>query len=52
VAQGESRTVLTGETLSTVYGWPIDVVEHAAANGEASGPLVVPRLSSPPGSPS
>lgn len=44
VAQGDPRTVLTGATLSRVYGWPIDVIEHVGADGQPGGPLVVPRL--------
>ena len=44
MAQGDPRTVLTGATLSRVYGWPIDVIEHAGADGQPGGPLVVPRL--------
>ena len=48
-AQGESRDVLTGETLTRVYGWPVDVVEHPGVNGTAGGPLVVPRLTPPTG---
>ncbi|MBP2647088.1 MAG: btuC [Gemmatimonadetes bacterium] len=49
VAQGESRSVLTGELLSRVYGWPIDVVQHPGPGAEAGGPLVVPRLTPPTG---
>jgi iron complex transport system ATP-binding protein len=49
VAQGEVGTVLTSEILSRVYDWPIDVVRHAGANGDAGGPLVVPRLTPPQG---
>jgi len=45
VAQGDPRTVLTGDTLSRVYRWPIDVVQSV----EAGGPLVVPRLTLPAG---
>jgi iron complex transport system ATP-binding protein len=48
VAQGETRSVLTGATLSSVYGWPIDVVPHPGPGDESGSPLVVPRLV-PPG---
>lgn len=44
VAQGGPRSVLTGDTLSRVYGWPIDVVPHPGPGTDAGGPLVVPRL--------
>ena len=47
VAEGDSSAVLTSETLSRVYGWPIDVVAHPGINGEPGGPLVVPRLTPP-----
>ena len=49
VAQGDTRSVITGETLSAVYGWPIDVVQHPGPGAEAGGALVVPRLTSPTG---
>jgi iron complex transport system ATP-binding protein len=49
VAHGTAAAVLTGDTLSKVYGWPIDVVEHTAADGQVGGPLVVPRLTPPAG---
>lgn len=49
VAHGDAAAVLTGERLTRVYGWPIDVVEQIAANGQVSGPLVVPRLTPPAG---
>jgi iron complex transport system ATP-binding protein len=46
-AQGDARSVLTGDTLSTVYGWPIDVVRHPGPGAETGSPLVVPRLTQP-----
>jgi len=47
VAHGTAAAVLTGDTLSTVYGWPIDVVPHPGPGHEAGRPLVVPRLALP-----
>jgi ABC-type cobalamin/Fe3+-siderophores transport system ATPase subunit len=47
VAQGDARSVLTGDILSRVYGWPIDVVPHPGPHDEGA-PLVVPRLMPPP----
>lgn len=45
VASGETQAVLTSETLSSVYGWPIDVVAHPGAGEESGRPVIVPRLS-------
>ena len=44
VAHGDAATVLTGERLTRVYGWPIDVMQHPGPGEEAGRPLVVPRL--------
>lgn len=44
-AQGAPEDVLTADSLSSVYGHPIDVVEHPTR----PGPLVLPRISLPPG---
>lgn len=43
-AAGVPENVLTGETLSRVYGWPIDVVRHPGPGHDAGSPLVVPRI--------
>ena len=45
VASGDTGAVLTSETLSRVYGWPIDVVAHPGAGEEAGRPVIVPRIS-------
>ncbi len=47
VAQGETSAVLTGELLSRVYRWPIDVLPHPGPGDETGRPLVVPRLTIP-----
>jgi len=47
VAHGDTAAVLTGERLTRVYGWPIDVVRHPGPGEEAGRPLVVPRLTAP-----
>jgi iron complex transport system ATP-binding protein len=49
VAEGDTGTVLTGSMLSTVYGWPIDVVPHPGPGAETGRLLVVPRLALPVG---
>jgi len=43
-AAGEPRDVLTEESLSRVYGWPVDVVVHPGPGLDAGSPLVVPRI--------
>ncbi len=41
---GSPRDVLTAETLTRVYGWPVDVVAHPGPGVETGTPLVVPRI--------
>jgi iron complex transport system ATP-binding protein len=43
-AAGEPRDVLTEETLSRVYGWPVEVVRHPGPGPDAGSPLVTPRI--------
>ena len=41
---GAPQEVLTGETLSRVYGWPVEVVLHRGPGHETGSPLIVPRI--------
>ena len=41
---GAPQDVLTSETLSRVYGWPVDVVRHPGPGEETGSPLVVARI--------
>ncbi len=41
---GAPQDVLTSETLSRVYGWPVDVVPHPGPGEETGSPLVVARI--------
>lgn len=41
---GAPQDVLTEETLSRVYGWPIEVVRHPGPGHDKGSPLVVPRI--------
>jgi iron complex transport system ATP-binding protein len=41
---GAPQDVLTSETLSRVYGWPVDVVPHPGPGEESGSPLVVARI--------
>lgn len=43
-AAGPPEDVLTEQTLSRVYGWPVEVVRHPGPGQDAGSPLVVPRL--------
>lgn len=43
-AAGAPQDVLSEETLSRVYGWPVEVVRHPGPGRDAGSPLVVPRI--------
>lgn len=43
-AAGPPHEVLTEETLSRVYGWPVEVVRHPGPGPDAGSPLVIPRI--------
>jgi iron complex transport system ATP-binding protein len=43
-AAGDPRAVLTEETLSRVYGWPVEVLPHPGPGPDEGSPLVMPRL--------
>jgi ABC-type cobalamin/Fe3+-siderophores transport system ATPase subunit len=41
---GPPQEVLTADTLTRVYGWPVDVIPHPGPGAEAGTPLVFPRI--------
>ncbi len=41
---GPPQDVLTGETLTRVYGWPVEVIPHPGPGEDSGSPLVVPTL--------
>ncbi len=43
IASGASHAVLTSETLTAAYEWPVDVVQHGGPDGQLV-PLVMPRV--------
>ena len=43
-AAGAPREVLTAETLSRVYGWPVEVVRHPGPGPDEGSPLVIPSI--------
>jgi iron complex transport system ATP-binding protein len=45
-AAGAPREILTAETLSRVYGWPVEVVRHPGPGPDEGSPLVVPCIGS------
>jgi len=45
LAAGPPRDVMTSDTLSAAYEWPVDVALHHGADG-STFPLIIPRLSS------
>ena len=42
--RGRAAEVLTEETFSRVYGWPIEVVRHPGPGPDGGSPLVCPAL--------
>lgn len=49
-AEGEPGDVLRHEIVTSVYGWPVRIVEHPGPGPDAGAPQIVP-LSGPPGAP-